>query len=82
MTLQIFLEPYKYLALYNTKPTTSHTKLSKRYVIYIYFNEKHWKIFISENHQIRNPTLNYIIHANKLTDNDFKAWVLCNEKSR
>ena len=40
------------------------------------------KLNISENRQMRNPTLTCIIHANKLIDNDFKTWTLCNNKSR
>ena len=37
---------------------------------------------ISENHQMRNPSLTCIIHANKLSGNDFKTWTLFNNKSR
>ena len=40
------------------------------------------KLNISENQQMRNPTITRIIHANKPTDNDFKTWTLCNKKSR
>ena len=40
------------------------------------------KLNISENHAMRNPTLTCIFLANKLTGNDFKAWILCNKKSR
>ena len=40
------------------------------------------KLNISENEQTRNPTLTRIIHANKLSGNDFKIWALCNSKSR
>ena len=38
------------------------------------------KLNISENYEMRNPTLTRIIHANKLSGNDFKTWKLCNNK--
>ena len=40
------------------------------------------KLNISENHQMRNPTLTRIIYEYKLPVNDFKTWKLCNNKSR
>ena len=38
------------------------------------------KLNISENQQMRNPTLTRIIHANKLSGNN--TWILSNNKSR
>ena len=40
------------------------------------------KLNISENQQMRNSALTRIIHANKLSGNDFQTWTLCNNKSR
>ena len=34
------------------------------------------KLNISENHQMRNPRLTLIMHAYKLSGNDFKIWTL------
>ena len=48
---------------------------------YIYIKKNLEKLNILENHQMTNPTLSCIIHAYKLTENNFMTWTLCNKKS-
>ena len=63
MTLQICLEPYKYLL----PPQKSCTAVSKSYINYIYFNEKLEKIalFMQLNYQAMTLKLGHYTIANQ-----------------